>query len=302
MNILILGSQGFIGSHLVTYFLNKEYIVYGCDLVEYSTDKYNYQKISILSSDFETLFINQRFDVCIYAAGSGNVAYSVLHPNSDFEANTLAVVKVLDTLRKFQPLCKYLQISSAAVYGNPNQLPVKETARIAPLSPYGYHKWMCEILCKEYHELYNINIAIIRPFSVYGNGLRKQLFWDICEKLSHMDHIHLFGSGNESRDFLHIEDLCKLINAVIDQSAFEGDIYNAATGTETTIREIADIFQSTFPGNKKISFSSEVKPGDPINWNADVSKIKNIGFEPVISLATGIPDYIHWYSKNMHAE
>ena len=302
MNILILGSQGFIGSHLVSYFLSKKYIVHGCDLVEHSTDKYNYQKVSILSSDFETLFINQQFDVCVYAAGSGNVAYSVLHPNSDFEANTLAVVKVLDTLRKFQPLCKYLQISSAAVYGNPVDMPIRETNKIAPLSPYGYHKWMCEIICKEYHELYNIQIAVIRPFSVYGNGLRKQLFWDICEKLSHVDHIHLFGTGKESRDFLHIDDLCSLINTVIEQSAFEGDTYNAATGTETTIRQIADIFQNALPGNKTIAFSSEIKPGDPINWSADVSKIKEIGFEPLISLATGIPDYIHWYSKHMHAE
>ncbi len=295
MNILILGSQGFIGIHLVTFFLSKSYSVTGCDLVEYSTQSFTYHKVSILSPDFDSIFIDQSFEVCINASGSGNVPYSISHPLSDFEANTIAVAKVLDTIRKHNPSCKYVHISSAAVYGNPKQLPIKEDGRLAPLSPYGFHKVMSETICKEYYQLYNLSIAIIRPFSVYGNGLRKQLLWDICQKLHNDKNASLFGTGRETRDFLHISDLLQLIMEIVENSLFEYNIYNAATGTETTIRQIADIFEKNFPGQKQISFSGEVKKGDPINWRADISLVTELGFSPKVTLNDSIVDYITWY-------
>ena len=77
---------------------------------------------------------------------------------------------------------------------------------------------MSEIICKEYYHLYNLPITIIRPFSVYGNGLKKQLFWDICEKQLRNKNIILFGTGKETRDFLHISDLLQLIDALLSTS------------------------------------------------------------------------------------
>ncbi len=296
MKVLILGSQGFIGSNLVDYFITQGHNVFGCDLMELTSSMYTYQKVSVLSSDFDSLLIDEKFDACINASGSGNVSFSVGHPISDFEANTYSVAKVLDTIHKYQPACKYMHISSAAVYGNPETLPITEQSKLGPLSPYGYHKWMSELLCKEYHHLYKLPIAVLRPFSVYGNRLRKQLLWDICQKLQAQDKILLYGTGNESRDFIHISDLCSLIDLVIKHSNFEANIYNAATGNETTIREIADIFCANYPG-KEIGFSGECKPGDPVNWRADISRIKAYGFKQTISLEDGIKEYIHWFSK-----
>jgi UDP-glucose 4-epimerase len=295
MDILILGSQGFIGSHLVNFFKNKSYSVTGCDLIESSTQRYTYHKVSILSPDFDSVFLDQSFDVCINASGSGNVPYSITHPLSDFEGNTFAVAKTLDTIRKHNPSCRYVHISSAAVYGNPQQLPIKETVNLAPLSPYGFHKVMSEIICKEYYQLFNIPMVIIRPFSVYGNGLKKQLLWDTCQKLHADKCISLFGTGRETRDFLHISDLFQIIKKIMDNSPFECNIYNAATGTETTIRQIADIFQKNFPGQKQILFSEEVKKGDPINWKADISLVTKLGFIPKAILNNSIVDYITWY-------
>lgn len=295
MKILILGSQGFIGSNLVNYFITRGDAVSGCDLVEFSGKHYTYHRVSILSPDFETLFINHSFDICINASGSGNVAFSVNQPISDFEANTISVVKVLDTLKKYQPTCKYIHISSAAVYGNPKMLPVKENDGIYPVSPYGYHKWMSEIICKEYCNLYQLQIAVVRPFSVYGPGLKKQLIWDICEKLKAADIITLYGTGNESRDFLHVSDLCELLNKIILKSEFNTDIYNAASGIETTIREIADIFENKSGEKKRILFSGEFRVGDPINWLADISRINKLDFTPAVSLKIGIHNYMDWY-------
>ena len=300
MNILIIGSQGFIGSHLVKYFLSENNQVTGCDLVENISSDYTYHKVSVLSPDFETVFSNQNFNVCINAAGSGNVGYSLEHPISDFEANSIIVSKILDTIRKQQPNCRYIQISSAAVYGNPESLPVPEDAAIQPLSPYGYHKWMSEIICMEYTRIYNIPVAVIRPFSVYGLGLKKQIFWDICQKTRRQKDIQLFGTGKETRDFIHIGDLVKSVALIIEKSSFNGDVYNIASGKETKISEIGELFEKILNNQIKISFSGSVKKGDPGNWKADISKITELGFIPEKPLKEGLLDYINWFNANFN--
>ena len=295
MKVFIIGSQGFIGRHLVKYFTGKSWQVSGCDLLE-DSPAYSYYKVSVLSPDFDTLFSNNEFNVCINASGSGNVSYSITQPVSDFEANTILVSRILDSIRKHQPECKFLQISSAAVYGNPEHLPVKETDSIAPLSPYGYHKWMSELLCREYQKLYNLNIAIIRPFSVYGTGLKKQLIWELCNKLKNQEKVKLFGTGKESRDFIHIDDLVQSISLIADKSAFNGDVYNVASGTETTIESVAEIFKQSVGNETRIAFSGKFRKGDPNNWKADISKMKSLGFKTTISLKQGLGEYTKWFN------
>ena len=195
--VIILGSEGFIGSHLVKHFLASGYQVAGCDLYEGISRGYAYFKVSRLSPEWEDVFSRETYDCCINAAGSGNVPYSMSHPFIDFEANTLDTIRVLEAIRRYIPTCRYLHLSSAAVYGNPGVLPVSEDASKHPLSPYGWHKWMAEQICREYHTVYHIAAAAVRPFSVYGPGLRKQLFWDIFQKLkADPATIEMWGTGS----------------------------------------------------------------------------------------------------------
>ncbi len=297
MNIIIIGSQGFIGSHLCSFFVSNGHTVLGADILETPANlKYDYVKVSRLSAEWEDLLNVMQFDICINAAGSGNVSYSVSHPVIDFESNTLDVMRILDALRKYQPSCKYLHISSAAVYGNPTSLPINETAQLSPISPYGYHKMMSEIICKEYAHLFKIPIAIVRPFSIYGNGLRKQLIWDICNKIAQNDEITLFGTGRETRDFIHISDFVLLIDLIIKNNSFTCEIYNAASGIETSIHDVASIFANYYSSNKKINFSNEVKEGDPVNWRADISEIHKIGFTAKANFEKSILAYIKWFN------
>jgi UDP-glucose 4-epimerase len=297
IKLLILGSEGFIGSHLVKHFLLQDYEVIGCDLFETSQvgDTYTYVKVSRLSPEWEEVFATFKPAVCINAAGSGSVPYSVQHPFSDFEANTLDTARLLDVLRRLSPESKYLHISSAAVYGNPASLPVDEKAALHPLSPYGWHKLMAENLCSEYHSIFSVPVSVIRPFSVYGAGLRKQLLWDICTKLRHAGEISLFGTGKESRDFIHVTDLAVLVDCIVRRSPFKNDIYNAASGRETTIEEIAREFERCYDGAKTISFSGKGRAGDPVNWKADIRKAGSLGFQPAVALPDGIRNYISWF-------
>jgi UDP-glucose 4-epimerase len=295
MRILIIGSEGFIGSNCVKYFIHKGYTIWGVDLFNQSTQFYNYRKISRLSDDLEEIIKNNQFDVLINASGSANVNYSMTHPIIDFEANCLDVIIVLEGIRKYQNNCKYVHISSAAVYGNPIELPIQEEAQTKPLSPYGWHKLISENLCNEYNSVHGIQTVIVRPFSVYGPGLRKQLFWDLFQKIkSSKGVIELWGTGNESRDFIYIDDLVRAIDIIIDKAKMRGEVYNLASGIETSIASVIKLFVESYDPSIQYKFNGHVREGDPINWRADISKITSLGFSPENTLTYGMIKVTDW--------
>jgi UDP-glucose 4-epimerase len=296
MKVLILGSEGFIGSHLVRFFLKKEYSVFGCDLYECSrSGTYTYFKVSRLSPEWEGIFSSNTFDYCINASGTGSVPFSMTHPFTDFESNALDVIRILDNIRRLMPGCRYLHISSAAVYGNPRNLPVREEDVLHPLSPYGWHKLVSEQICREYHEIFGVAIVIVRPFSVYGSGLNKQLLWDVCKKLQLEDKVTLYGTGKESRDFIHVEDLCALLDIIIHKSSFTLEVYNAANGQQVTIENIVGLLHSSFECDKEMCFNGNQRAGDPLNWEADTTKIIALGYRPAITLEQGIQEYVQYF-------
>jgi UDP-glucose 4-epimerase len=297
--IMILGSEGFIGTHLVKHFSRANWEVHGCDLYAAPSSKYIYKNISG-TKDFKDVFSDIIFDACINAAGSGSIPYSISNPVGDFEANDLGTIRILDSIRLFNPACAYLHISSAAVYGNPETLPVKEPDRIKPLSPYGWHKLISEELCKEHHSLYGLKIIIARPFSVYGPGLRKQLFWDLYRKsLGDNVQVELWGTGNESRDFIFIDDLARCFEILIEKAEDGLSIYNIASGEETSIKDVSEKLFSLLCPDKKIFFNKLVRAGDPLNWRADISRLTALGFRPEYSIDDGILKLVQWF-KNLN--
>lgn len=272
--------------------------VFGIDLLEQPSKKYHYAKVSRLSPEMDEVFEKNSFDAIINAAGSGNVPYSMTHPVIDFEANSLDTIRVLEAIRKHQPTCKYIHISSAAVYGNPSHLPVHEDAATIPLSPYGWHKLIAEHLCKEYSSIYSINLAIIRPFSVYGIGLKKQLFWDVFYKIKNsVGVIELHGTGTESRDFIHIHDLIKAIDIIVHKGQLKGEAYNLASGKETTIREVIELFTKALNERVKFEFNGKVRAGDPLNWRADITRIQKLGFKLDFPLERGLTEISTWLQQ-----
>ena len=298
MKILILGSEGFIGSHCIDYFLKKGHSVEGVDLFEQSSKQYRYHKVSRLSPELDELFLTGAFDAVINAAGSGNVPYSMSHPVLDFEANSLDTIRVLDFLRKHQPACKYLYLSSAAVYGNPIRLPVLEEDATHPLSPYGWHKLIGEKICLEYSSVYGLRTAIVRPFSVYGPRLKKQMFWDIYQKFKQSkDPIELLGTGDESRDYVFIRDVVYGLDCVLQNGAMNGEAYNLASGIETKIKDAVELFAETLGSTRQYKFNGLVRPGDPLNWKADNSKIKQLGFQSVTTFSAGLKELTEWIIK-----
>lgn len=208
--------------------------------------------------------------------------------------NVVNVQKILVAIRNYNPNCKFINFSSAAVYGNPQFLPITENSNCKPLSPYGFHKLQSELLLTEYHKFFGLNTCSLRVFSAYGPRLKKQLFWDLYQKSLQNDVISLFGTGNETRDFIYIDDLLQIMDLVIQNSTFQGSIYNVASQVETTIAEAAYLFLNEFSPQKKVVFNGEVKVGDPNNWLADMENLKNYGFKPQYDLSLGLKNYAEW--------
>jgi UDP-glucose 4-epimerase len=296
MKILIIGSRGFIGSHCVDYFKSKGFEVFRADVNESSVD--NFYKINRQNSDYSILFKEHQFDVCINASGSANVGFSFENPSRDFELNVVNVQKILVAIRDYNPKCKFVNFSSAAVYGNPQFLPITENSSCKPLSPYGFHKLQSELLLTEYHNFFGLQTCSLRVFSAYGPRLKKQLFWDLYQKGLQDDVILLHGTGSETRDFIYIDDLMQIMDLVIKYSSFQGSIYNVASQQEITITEAAQLFINEFFPEKEVLFNGKAKVGDPNNWLADMEVLKEKGFKPQFNLSLGLKKYAAWLKES----
>lgn len=293
--IAIIGSNGFIGSHLKKYLSHRKYHVLGIDKTNINSEsKDDFRTISSVKN--MTLSHLSNVDVIVNAAGSPHVHLSFNNTVGDFKSNCYDTLKILDLIKDCRNKIKYIHISSAAVYGNQKKLPILESAQKKPLTPYGYHKFISEVLCKEYNEIFGIDTVVLRPFSIYGIGLKRQLFWDIFEKsiTSTNNEIKLFGNGSESRDFLNVVDLCKFIEILVSSrqnSPFK--TFNVGSGIETSIEQITDLIKSIYP-HLDFKFTKSPRKGDPDNWQSDQTRAKSIGFEPTISLQYGIKEYYDW--------
>lgn len=296
MKILVIGSEGFIGSHIKNRF-SKSNDVWCADVLNIK-DSSRYYQLALLNTDFNILFEGKQFDVCINASGNGSVPISINKPTFDFELNVTNTLKILEAIRTHNPECKFINMSSAAVYGNPSTLPINESSNLKPLSPYGWHKLYAEQICKEYYYLYNIQTINLRLFSVYGENLKKQLFWDIYQKCLFSKDVELFGSGNETRDFIYIEDLLEAMNCVIKRGLFNGESVNVASGIETDISHAASIFIKEIDPNINLKFNMIVKPGDPLNWKADISILTNFGFKNETLIENGLKNVAKWLKES----
>jgi len=298
MNILIIGSKGFIGSHCVNYFKNKNYQVFEAGVSANLNNNPFYSQLNGNNTNFDALFKQQQYDLCINASGSAHVGFSFDKPDIDFELNVLNVHKILVSIRTYQPKCKFINFSSAAVYGNPEKLPIAEESSKNPLSPYGFHKLQSEYLLKEYQRFFGLSTCSLRVFSAYGPGLKKQLFWDLYQKATqNPEQIEVYGTGAESRDFIYIDDLIKGIDLIFEKAPFDGNAFNISSGIETPIKEVVKQFYQHLNPGLKFTFNNIQKQGDPNNWQADVTHLQKLGFKTLTSLNEGLLNTANWLNN-----
>ncbi len=170
------------------------------------------------------------------------------------------------------------------MYGNPESLPVTEGHVTNPILPYGFHKFQCDQLCKEFSQVYGLKTAIIRIFSAYGPGLHRQVIWDVCYKAMTQESVLLKGTGDESRDFIHAADIARALMSVAISSPMNGDIYNLGSGLEVSIQNMANLILANLKNQCSLEFDGIIPEGNPLNWVADISKMKKLGYSPSVQL------------------
>ena len=275
MSILVTGHSGFLGRYIAEGLRNDGARVVGAGRPEFE----------LPSDAFRALLGHVRPVLVIHCAGPASVPRSIEDPASDRRGS----VGLLRSLIPHLGSAKLLLVSSAAVYGEPEQLPVAEHARLAPVSPYGRHRVEAEQLAADS----DIPLVIARVFSAYGEGLRRQVLWDVARRALAGGLVELSGTGEETRDFVHVRDVAAAIGAIAQRSAFDGEVVNVATGVETSIARLAQLI-TTELGGGDVQFTGVGRPGDPARWRADITRLRSLGFEPSIAIEEGAPAYARW--------
>lgn len=237
-------------------------------------------------------------DVVFHLAGGSSVGLSLLTPEEDFHRSVLAAAELLEWARLAVPDSRLVLASSAAVYGAGHSRAIRESDKLAPYSPYGYHKHIAEELFESYGKNFGLNIAIVRLFSVYGQELRKQLLWDACSRLMNdAERLVLGGTGEEVRDWFHITDAVQLILRVVECANCDGFIVNGGTGIPVTVREIAEKLCASWGMNTRLEFNGVSRQGDPQYLVADIDQSRSLGFHPQTDLDVGIEHYVKWFKR-----
>jgi len=296
--ILITGASGFIGRALARHFTRQQYKVFGIDRIPSENaplaDLQRYEQIDLPDPHLKKLLDNWQPDALIHCAGRASVPAAMRDPYADYIDGPVLTFELIEALRQNLSECAFILLSSAAVYGNPSRLPVSEDAPLQPVSAYGYHKWQSEMICAEFANVFGLRTASARVFSAYGPGLRRQVIWDIVYKALTQPEVRLQGTGQESRDFIHVQDIARGLEAILINAPLQGEGYNLASGVETRIVNLAGLILREIENPPRLTFSGELPPGTPSNWQADIMQIGKLGFHPQVTLGDGLSNFVAW--------
>ena len=296
MRIAITGSRGFLGGSFGRYAAAKGHEVLGISRSSQPDPDWPglHVHADCLHADLSAAFRTWRPEAVLHAAGSASVGESLSDPLQDLRALAMTLGNTLDGIRRAGIAPVLLLPSSAAVYGNPATLPVAENGAVAPISPYGFHKVACEILGREAADMMGLRVVICRFFSVYGSRQRRLLIWEVYQQLTtDTPVVELQGTGSETRDFLHVEDVCGALEALALHAQRGATIVNVASGTEVSVSQVAEEMKRLVDKDKMLMCHGSPRQGDPRHWGADISRLRSLvpGWKPK-SLQEGLTETI----------
>jgi UDP-glucose 4-epimerase len=295
---LVTGAAGFIGRHVAQVLSRRGYRVMGlghgfwespCEwgVSEWINDDITLQNLR------QICFVP---DVIVQCAGSGSVASSLERPHEDFGRTVDTTLAVLEFTRVHAPHAALVLPSSAAVYGVVKRGPISIYEPLNPASPYGQHKKIAEELVLSYARHFGIRGSIVRLFSVFGAGLRKQLWWDACKKFD-CGQSEFAGSGTETRDWLHVEDAASLLVKASEQATPNVCVVNGGVGIGTPISEIVFALADELAFGVTPLFTGRSKAGDPTHYQADISQALELGWSPLHNWRTEVAPYVRWFRE-----
>ena len=299
--VLITGSRGFLGRHAVDAFLTAGWEAVGIDSrpsVPGQDDRCPTFTADLRDAgELSSIIKHHRPSVCVHLAAPADVPASFTDPVSDFTGHALPLLSLLDSIRAAASAARVLLVSSAAVYGNPCRLPVRESDPTVPISPYGYHKLMQERLLDEYQRAFGVPGCAARVFSTFGAYQRRLAVWEITKRALRGEHIVL-GTGAESRDYLSAVDVGRALHCIAERGEFDGAPINVASGEEMTIAEIASAIYRLLDIAESPLFTGIGSVGSPIRWRADVSRLAGLNFNREGTIEHDLAATVKWIRDN----
>jgi nucleoside-diphosphate-sugar epimerase len=305
VKVLVTGGAGFIGSHLVDELIKEECEVSVLD--DFSTGKLenieqnlSQAKLRLVKGDIrETQKVKKAIgdsEAVFHLAAITSVSYSVMHRDVTRDVNVNGTLNLLETSLN-SSVEYFVLVSSCAVYGEAEHLPISEEEPTKPLSPYAESKLEAERQCREFYAKHGLKTTILRPFNVYGPRMRNDQYGGVIakfiERLQSNKPPIIYGDGTQTRDFIHVQDIVSAMKMVIGNEKAAGQTFNVATGAPTTISQLVQLL-TKLVGDKKIKPQYRpARQGDLKHSYANIQKATdNLGFEPKITLKQGLLNLI----------
>ena len=298
----VTGGAGFIGSNIVGDLVGRGHDVIVIDDLSSGHavnlepfPKVTIKNASILDEDaLESAF--DGVDTVFHLAASVGNKRSIDNPVLDSKINVIGTINVLEACRK-AGVRKIVVSSSAGIFGELHELPISEDHPVEPDSPYGASKLAAEKLCLAYAKLYDLETIALRYFNVFGPNQRFDAYGNVIPifvfKMLGGEPITIFGDGEQTRDFISVADV---VQANIKASETRGlsGAFNIASGTRITINDLVARLSDLMPGQHEVNYGPE-RPGDVRDSLADISAAKEaFGFEPSVTMADGLAEYVRW--------
>lgn len=298
--VLITGASGFLGGTIAAVLGRQGFPLCLCTANRNESFSNAHTKIfkeRLPSSKLTEFVAATQPDWVVHCAGPARVAASFQDPQADFLNSVNATDCLYQAIRQHAPNAKVLFMSSAAVYGQPRQLPITQHTPAAPISPYGEHKLHCERLGDDLRARSGVEVSNWRIFSAYGPRLQKQVLWDIFRKSQVANEVELDGTGHETRDLIYSLDIARVVLNVITSGQISQETVNIGSGRSVSIATLAKLFLESLNYRGSFRFSGIRHQGVPQQWSVDARACQQLCGGKMMSLENGIASYAQWLKR-----
>ncbi len=309
---LVTGAAGFIGSRTSTMLIEQGHTVVGIDNMNDAYDprmkEYRLKKLQALNGfEFvrddisdkgilhrQSAIMNRQFDGVINLAARAGVRFSVENPWVFLESNVMGTLNMLEVCRQFG--CKkFILASTSSIYGENPEYPTPETASSSePMQPYAASKKGAEALAHSYHHLFDIDVTVVRYFTVYGPAGRPDLaIFRFVKWIMEGEPIRINGDGNQSRGFTYVDDIARGTIAALKPLGYE--VINLGGHEVVSINGLVELVEDLTGKKANVQYGPP-NLADMFMNQANVTKAREmLGWNPQVNLREGIGNLIEWY-------